>query len=245
MIAIIGDIHGNIENLKIVLDKCKSIGVTKYIFLGDYGDRGKNSKEVISLLIKMKEELKDNCILLRGNHEEMLIGAVCYNITSLEECWLDNGGKEFIKSYSSTYNQLIDNYPSLLISHAKYLKNNTKMYHTEIKDNILFFFCHNMQKISIIDKIIKNSTVNEEDINIWDRAYYPHQMPNNAIQVYGHTTYNIPRIALFEENDSRGAIGIDTGSCFSNGYLTALILKDDGDISFIYSKEVDKNESKI
>ena len=52
MIAAIGDIHGNIENLKIVLDKCKSIGVTKYIFLGDYGDRGNSSKEVISLLPK-------------------------------------------------------------------------------------------------------------------------------------------------------------------------------------------------
>jgi protein phosphatase len=66
---IIGDLHGDIDSLSFIL-KNSNFNKTKYlIFLGDYGDRGKNSSEVYYFVLKLKCEFPEKIILLRGNHE--------------------------------------------------------------------------------------------------------------------------------------------------------------------------------
>ncbi|MCF4097020.1 metallophosphoesterase family protein [Maritalea mediterranea] len=68
----IGDIHGQIEMLEHTLDKIERDGGkdAKIVFLGDYVDRGANSKDVIDLLDKgMKSGKNWHCIL--GNHDRM------------------------------------------------------------------------------------------------------------------------------------------------------------------------------
>ena len=72
---IVGDIHGDIESLVHILADGNFIEQMQQhkniflIFLGDYGDRGLYSAEVYYIVLKLKQQFKENVILLRGNHE--------------------------------------------------------------------------------------------------------------------------------------------------------------------------------
>ena len=69
-VVIFGDIHGQFFDLCEVLRKQK-FGKTnkKFLFLGDYVDRGKYGPEVIAYLFSLKIRFPDMVYLLRGNHE--------------------------------------------------------------------------------------------------------------------------------------------------------------------------------
>ena len=64
--VIIGDIHGNIQDLTRIIRKFQG---NDMIFLGDYVDRGSYSVEVICLLLALHCADPKRIILLRGNHE--------------------------------------------------------------------------------------------------------------------------------------------------------------------------------
>ena len=46
----------------------------KLVFLGDYIDRGPNSKGVVCHLMELAEQIP--CVFLRGNHEQMMLDAL-------------------------------------------------------------------------------------------------------------------------------------------------------------------------
>ena len=67
--VVVGDIHGNIDDLIRIMQIKGYPPTTKYLFLGDYVDRGRNSIEVITFLYTLKLRFPECVYLLRGNHE--------------------------------------------------------------------------------------------------------------------------------------------------------------------------------
>ncbi len=67
----IGDIHGCSAALEALIREIKPTPEDTLVTLGDYVDRGPNSKRVIEILLAMRTRCK--LITLKGNHELLLL----------------------------------------------------------------------------------------------------------------------------------------------------------------------------
>lgn len=104
----IADLHGRFDLLKLAFEKITEHAlknpiteVSKIITLGDYIDRGPQSKQVIEFLMDRQDgsQLGSNLICLKGNHEDMMVQTIR---TPLDpDWWLGNGGNTTMKSYGS------------------------------------------------------------------------------------------------------------------------------------------------
>lgn len=95
---VIGDIHGSARTFSRLLD---TIGLERsdiLYLLGDYIDRGPDSRGVVKTIIEFQ---KDGFDLrpIRGNHEEMILLAIRSGVEEDLSEWFENGGCETIASY--------------------------------------------------------------------------------------------------------------------------------------------------
>ena len=96
----IGDIHGHIKALVGLIDLINPQSEDNLVFLGDYINRGPDSKGVLQFIIDLKQRCNVICIM--GNHEEMMINA--YSDLSTMGWFLENGGHETLQSYGPAKN---------------------------------------------------------------------------------------------------------------------------------------------
>ena len=96
----VGDIHGCLDKLQRLLAACEAYAgarPARYVFLGDYIDRGPQSRGVIELLIQRQAARPGTIVCLRGNHEQMAIDA--HASDRAVPLWLVNNGASTLRNY--------------------------------------------------------------------------------------------------------------------------------------------------
>lgn len=218
---VIGDVHGCYYELRKLLDNLKRNGVynkqtDKLIFLGDYIDRGDNSRLVIKFIRKMQKHNK-NVIALKGNHEDMLLNY----ISGVDSSWKLNGANKTMQSYKGFDAQFIDD-----IEWMKKLP----LYHQDKN----FIYVH--AGLDLNKPLKEQSKYNL----LWIREEFIFNTKKyNKRIIYGHTpSFSITNdIKPYTFNNN---ICIDTG-CVFGGALTALVIDDGKVTEFIQVENNNRN----
>lgn len=96
----IGDIHGALHKLQSLIARCERHAAgrpLRFVFLGDYVDRGPQSRDVVRYLMEFEAQAPDRVIALMGNHEAMLVSI--FDGAAPPEDWLKQGGAATLDSY--------------------------------------------------------------------------------------------------------------------------------------------------
>ncbi len=201
----IGDIHGCYRSTVALMEKLEPYRDRQFIFIGDYIDRGPDSKQVVDLMLNLQKKI--DCVFLRGNHEQMLLDAVRENDMSL---WLMNGGRTTLNSYTKGREKL-----ELPEAHRKFYEN-TRLYYETPE----YFFVHaGVSPAKTIAESLNDDMLEQEFL--WERSHLDvFETPWEKTVVFGHTPQPRPL-------QKKHMIGIDTGCVYNRmgyGKLTAVKL---------------------
>jgi serine/threonine protein phosphatase 1 len=199
----IGDIHGCYDKLVALMKilPWKRDRGDLLLFIGDYVDRGANSRDVIEFLVKLRKR-GGEFVFLKGNHEKMLMDYYVHQKDQM--LYVANGGAETIASYvEGGIGRKAFVLPQ---DHLEFLLG-LKLYH-ETED---YVFVHAGLRDSIpVDE------QSEEDL-LWIREEFIYSAFDWRKRViFGHTALETPFV-------TPGKIGIDTGAVYGNK-LTAVEL---------------------
>lgn len=99
---VITDIHGCYEEFVELLEVLEyKRGVDRLVLMGDYIDRGKQSLQVLELVMELSEV--ENVIVLGGNHEDMFLSWLDNPIFEREDIYFQNGGLKTVENFCKPY----------------------------------------------------------------------------------------------------------------------------------------------
>ena len=205
----VGDIHGCSDAFqKLVENEIEIKKSDKLILLGDYIDRGFQSKEVVDYIIDLQHKGFD-IVPLMGNHEAMLLDTID-NKEHISR-WIWNGGNKTLESFG------VNSLEDLDQLYKSFFK--TLQYYYSFND---FLFVH----AGFNDEII--NPFSDKYQMIWARREkYLHGSLIDKTIVHGHTPITQTHCKEIIQSNSR-VINIDTGCVYTDrigyGYLSALEL---------------------
>jgi serine/threonine protein phosphatase 1 len=198
---VFSDIHGCLDEFNGLLETLPLNDDSELIFLGDYIDRGHDSKGVIDRILDLSKQYKVTA--LKGNHEQMFLHFLDDLETPLAASFAFNGGGATLASYSDQFGVYEVPQTHLDFLHALPLFHETDDY----------FFVHaGVPNIPLHDI----SEDNEHELLWIRRDFFESIFDWGKTIVHGHTPINDCEILPYR-------INIDTGCVFGNK-LSALAL---------------------
>jgi Calcineurin-like phosphoesterase len=203
----IGDIHGCCKTFKkLLLEKIEIRKSDKIYCIGDYIDRGRDSKGVIDLILDLRKNGYE-IYTLRGNHEQMMMDSVIDRQRS--NLWLMNGGIETLNSLGiSSVDELQQPYRAFLAETEYFIATDQ------------YVFVHAGLNFAMDDPF------NDREAMLWTREeYFDPSKINNRIMIHGHSPIRFQQIlSQFPSHK----INIDGGCVYNKrpgyGYLVAISL---------------------
>lgn len=192
----IGDIHGCSAALRALIAAIAPTTQDTLVTLGDYVDRGPDSRGVIDDLLALETQFR--VVPLLGNHEIMMLEAL-QNSSALVP-WLEVGGDATVNSYGGR----LQNVPK---EHIGFMLRCQTFYETETH-----FFVH--------ANYAANLPLAEQPpaLLFWEHLHYYRPQPHHSgkTAIVGHTAQHDAEIL-----DLGHVVCIDT-CCHGGGWLTAL-----------------------
>lgn len=239
----IGDIHGGLKAVIQILERAKITQKDTLIFLGDYVDGWSQSPEVLDFLIALSE--KQNCIFIKGNHDELLLDWLENRHEHLnEEMWFKHGGKATVDAYLNVSDEVKQKH----IQFLKALQN----YHLDEKNRLFVhagFTNMNGVKLEFFSKLLY------WDRTLWELAmsldetldknseFYPKRLKIYSEIYIGHSPISKTQkvVPLFKNS----IWNLDTGAAFQ-GALTIMDIDtkefwQSDSLSDLYPEEIGRN----
>lgn len=201
----IGDIHGAVHKLQQLLTRCEDHAggrPRRYVFLGDYIDRGPDSAGVLRVVRDLATRLPD-VVALMGNHEAMLLAVIDGAVDPKN--WLGQGGLMTLRSFG------VADVGALPRGDVDWLRTLPVT-----KDDGRRFFVH-----AGVDPRLPLDAQDESDL-LWIREpFLADERDYGRLIVHGHTP-----LASGTPDWRGNRLNLDTGAVFG-GPLTAAVFGDD------------------
>ncbi|HZD43758.1 MAG TPA: metallophosphoesterase, partial [Methanomicrobiales archaeon] len=202
----VGDIHGCLQKLETLLKRMPfDPGRDFVVFLGDYINRGLESRRVVEVLLDLRGKVQ-NAVFLIGNHEHDLLEYARTGDPEHFRTMRPMGVEATLKSYGDHPVRALRDLSFLPAGHRSFLEHLLPYYRL---DGYLFAHAgiipgEDLDTCSL-DRLL---TVRE--------PFLAYRKPLGATVVFGHTPFETPFVA-------HDKIGIDTGAVYGN-LLTAVEL---------------------
>lgn len=207
---VIGDIHGCAKTLRSLVEEFVCLEKEDNLYLlGDYVNKGPNTKGVIDYILELKQQ--DYLVeCLRGNHDQMMMDA--WKDDRSTKAWLAKGGDATLESFDS---QKLTDVP---MSYYFFLA--TTSFFVDLDDFILVHAGFNFEADDIYTDFDAMLEIREMQVNL--------AKTEGKKIVHGHVPVELSQLTNIIKKDWT-SISIDTGCVYDSpsgmGYLTALVLE--------------------
>jgi diadenosine tetraphosphatase ApaH/serine/threonine PP2A family protein phosphatase len=221
----IGDIHGRADLLQVLHRQIQADadqltpGTEKLaLYVGDYVDRGLESRQVLDLLLE--RPLPDfHPIYLLGNHDAWLLSFLID--AKIGSTWLRYGGDATLHSYGVAVRPAVDE-PPYYEALQEELRARLPRRHVEFLEELELSY-ETGDYLFVHAGVRPNQPLDRQtaDDLLWIREpFLSSRRDLGKVVVHGHTVEAEPAVRA-------NRIGIDTGACWT-GRLTCLVLEESG-----------------